>query len=77
LNLACGDSLYHGRQRQQMLGADWTDEAHYFASEDAPTLRQMLRDGTYHCVVANPPYITPKDRAANEAIASCIPKRAT
>jgi len=74
VNLACGDSLYHGRQRQQMLGDDWTDEAHYFAAEDAPALRQMLRDGTYHCVVANPPYITPKDRAANEAYRKLYPK---
>lgn len=74
VNLACGDSLYHGRQQQQMLGDDWTDEAHYFAAEDAPTLRQMLRDGTYHCVVANPPYITPKDRAANEAYRKLYPK---
>lgn len=74
VNLACGDSLYHGRQRQQMLGDDWTDEAHYFAAEDAPALRQMLRDGTYHCVVANPPYITPKDRAANEVYRKLYPK---
>ena len=34
MNLACGDSLYHGRQRQQTLG-DWTDESHYFRTEDA------------------------------------------
>ena len=74
VNLACGDSLYHGRQRQQMLGDDWTDEAHYFAAEDAPALRRMLRDGTYHCVVANPPYITPKDRAANQAYRKLYPK---
>jgi hypothetical protein len=74
VNLACGDSLYHGRQRQQLLGDDWTDEAHYFAAEDAPALRQMLREGTYHCVVANPPYITPKDRAANEAYRKLYPK---
>lgn len=74
VNLACGDSLYHGRQRQQMLGDDWTDEAHYFTAEDAPALRRMLRDGTYHCVVANPPYITPKDRAANQAYRKLYPK---
>ena len=74
VNLACGDSLYHGRQRQQTLGDDWTDETHYFAAEDAPALRRMLRDGTYHCVVANPPYITPKDRAANQAYRKLYPK---
>ena len=26
----------------------------------------MLRGGQYHAVVANPPYITPKDRQLNE-----------
>jgi len=67
VNVVCGDSLYHGRQRQQMLGDDWTEEAHYFATEDAPELRRILREGMYHCVVANPPYIVPKDRAANQA----------
>jgi hypothetical protein len=64
-NLACGDSLYHGRETQMMLQGVETDESHYFRSEDAPALRRMLREETYHCVVANPPYITPKDRAAN------------
>lgn len=65
--LACGDSLYHGRQQQLALDDDWTDESHYFHTEDAGTLRRMLRKGTFHCVVANPPYITPKDSAANLA----------
>ncbi|MFO7905470.1 MAG: BREX-2 system adenine-specific DNA-methyltransferase PglX [Pirellulaceae bacterium] len=67
LNLACGDSLYHGREAQQTLPGVETDESHYFHTEDASALRRMLREGTYHCVVANPPYITPKDRAANNA----------
>ena len=66
MKLACGDSLYHGRQRQQTLG-DWTDESHYFQTEDADSLRHILQEGTFHAVVANPPYITPKDKAANDA----------
>jgi hypothetical protein len=66
MNLACGDSLYHGRQRQQVLG-DWTDESHYFRTEDAKNLRRFLQEGTFHAVVANPPYITVKDKAANQA----------
>jgi hypothetical protein len=66
MNLACGDSLYHGGERQKHLG-DWSDEAHYFQSEDAAELRRMLREGSFHAVVANPPYIVPKDRAANQA----------
>ena len=41
MNLACGDSLYHGRQRQQTLGY-WTDESHYFRTEDAENLRRIL-----------------------------------
>ncbi|MCZ6872361.1 MAG: BREX-2 system adenine-specific DNA-methyltransferase PglX [bacterium] len=73
MNLACGDSLYHGRQRQQTLG-DWTDESHYFHTEDAETLSRILREGTFHVVVANPPYITPKDRAANQVYRKLYPK---
>ncbi|MCC9608565.1 BREX-2 system adenine-specific DNA-methyltransferase PglX [Blastopirellula sp. JC732] len=71
--LAIGDSLFHGRAKQKTLG-DWTDEAHYFATEDAAELRQILRSGTYHCVVANPPYITPKDRAAGQAYRQLYPE---
>ncbi|MEY3228086.1 MAG: Modification methylase PaeR7I, partial [Planctomycetota bacterium] len=74
LHLACGDSLYHGRQRYQVLDADWQDEAHYFRSEDTAELRRILREGTYHAVVANPPYITPKDAAANRAYRQLYPR---
>src|SRR5262249_49769159 len=34
--------------------------------EDAEELERLLRPGAYHAVVANPPYITPKDRGLNE-----------
>ncbi|QEG24769.1 BREX-2 system adenine-specific DNA-methyltransferase PglX [Mariniblastus fucicola] len=77
MNLACGDSLYHGVERQQTLG-DWTDESHYFRTEDADNLRRILQEGTFHAVVANPPYVTPKDAAARDAYkrlyASCYMK---
>jgi len=73
IHLAVGDSLYHSRAKQKMLGEDWTDEAHYFNTEDAPRLQKLLLPGTYHCVVANPPYITPKDRAANLAYRRLYP----
>ena len=72
VNLACGDSLYHGRQRQQMLGDDWTDEAHYFTAENAPALCRMLQEGTYHCVVANPPYITPKESSGQPSLPEAV-----
>jgi hypothetical protein len=64
-NIACGDSLYHGRQKQLMLDGVETDESHYFASEDTVELKRILNEGVFHAVVANPPYITAKDTAAN------------
>jgi hypothetical protein len=67
LQLACGDSLYHGHQQQLTLDGLETDESHYFKSEDAEELGQILREGTFHAVVANPPYIQVKDNAANAA----------
>jgi hypothetical protein len=66
LNLACGDSLLHGSTKavQGSLGFDGFD--HHYQPEDAVELERLLRPGTYHAVVANPPYITPKDRGLNE-----------
>jgi hypothetical protein len=66
LNLASGDSLLHGSTRavQGSLGFDGLH--HYYQPEDAEELGRLLRPGTYHAVVANPPYITPKDRGLNE-----------
>jgi hypothetical protein len=61
--LAAGDALLHGSVGgdQQLLGFD--PLAHHYESEDIDLLRKILRPGTYHAVVANPPYITPKDKA--------------
>src|SRR5262245_24825522 len=66
LNLACGDSLLHGSTRavQGSLGFDVF--THHYQPEDAEELERLLLPGTYHAVVANPPYITPKDRGLNE-----------
>lgn len=69
-HLTCGDSLIHGHSpqgHQQTFAADWTPLAHYFLTEDAEVLDQILVPGRYHAVVANPPYITPKDSALNKA----------
>ncbi|MFO0914161.1 MAG: BREX-2 system adenine-specific DNA-methyltransferase PglX [Pirellulales bacterium] len=75
-NLACGDSLLHAPLRSSPtetqgvfdfeLTADDSECEHAYQSEDLPTLKAMLRAGQYHAVVANPPYITPKDRQLNE-----------
>lgn len=64
-NLACGDSLLHGSVGQQVLG--FHELAHHYQSEDIDELRRMLKLGQYHAVVANPPYITVKDKALNQA----------
>ena len=72
MNLACGDSLLHAplRTGQQVFDFELNNSdaecEHAYQSEDLPILKWMLRGGQYHTVVANPPYITPKDRQLNE-----------
>jgi hypothetical protein len=82
LNLVCGDSLLHaplaaGGQKytagQQELDfalasdpADSDECDHAYRSENLPELKRLLRGSQYHAVVANPPYITVKDRQLNE-----------
>ncbi|OZD41666.1 DNA methylase [Rhodococcus sp. 06-1477-1B] len=74
LNLAVGDSLLHGPDRD---GADAFDYGNKSFDKDAVTtgssyivedphkLRKILRQGQYDAVVGNPPYITVKDKALN------------
>ena len=68
IHVACGDSLIHGSGAavQQMLDGSNPIE-HVYQNEDLPKLRSLLQPGTYHAVVANPPYITVKDKALNDA----------
>lgn len=71
-HLACGDSLLHAPLRggQQVFDFELTSDdlecEHAYQSEDLPALKRMLRSGQYHAVVANPPYITPKDKQLND-----------
>lgn len=71
-NLACGDSLLHAPLRggQQVFDWELTSEdvecEHAYQSEDLTELKRMLRSGIYHAVVANPPYITVKDKQLNQ-----------
>lgn len=67
IHLACGDSLLHGAANGQQGTLGWTDIDHVYQPEDHDALAKLLRPGSYHAVVANPPYITPKDRALNQA----------
>src|SRR5262249_47812881 len=69
INVAVGDSLLHGAApAQQAFAVDADDPAtrHLYETEDAETIHLMLQ-ARYHAVVANPPYITPKDPAARAA----------
>jgi hypothetical protein len=66
LNLACGDSLLHGSTRAVQGSLGFAGLHHHYQPEDPEELERLLRPGTYHAVVANPPYITPKDRGLNE-----------
>ena len=80
IHLACGDSLWHAPLRGQTGKAsrgqrelpEFSPEAasetqqHTYYAEDAARLERILAEGQYHCVVANPPYIVPKDRALNQ-----------
>jgi hypothetical protein len=50
-----GDALLWGRNRHQYICDDLDQHAH------------ILDEGQYHAVVGNPPYITVKDKALNEA----------
>lgn len=75
INVACGDSLLHGENKTStgqglMEFADGaTDQEHYshaYPGEDLKDVRALLKTGIYHCVVANPPYIVPRDRKLND-----------
>lgn len=73
-SLVCGDSLLHGAPGvgQQVLG--FHELAHHYQSEDVEELRRILTPGQYHAVVANPPYITVKDRMLNQAYRDRYPE---
>jgi hypothetical protein len=69
--VAAGDSLLHGPRpgriegrQEYLLGED--PLGHVYRVEDPDALRKIL-GRRYTVVVANPPYVTPKDRAQNEA----------
>ena len=72
LNLVCGDSLLHAPLSggQQVLAfelAEHSDECdHAYRSKNLLELKRLLRGGQYHAVVANPPYIVPRDKLLNE-----------
>ena len=86
LNIAVGDSLLHGKGAPGIQGEfDFGGEhhVHTYRTEDVDDYIKsvhILEVGTYHVVVANPPYITVKDKQENEnyrrAYKSCSGKYA-
>ncbi len=67
IHLVCGDSLLHGSPGGDQQTMGWAPTDHVYQPEDRDVLERLLRPRAYHAVVANPPYITPKDRALNQA----------
>jgi hypothetical protein len=75
LRIEAGDSLLHGvagldkatGQGSLQLQLGFYEYGHYYRTEDPEELRHILVPGAYHAVVANPPYITVKDKAQNQA----------
>ena len=70
-NLAVGDSLLHGQRHEsqgQGIQTQLMDDSlsHVFEVEDKEKLEKILGQ-RYHVVVGNPPYITVKDKALNQA----------
>ncbi|MCX4550372.1 BREX-2 system adenine-specific DNA-methyltransferase PglX [Streptomyces sp. NBC_01500] len=68
IRVAVGDSLLHGRGAEGVTESLFADETFYYRTEDAEDYARdvdLLGKGTYHVVVANPPYITVKDKQEN------------
>lgn len=69
LNIECGDSLLHAplvSGHQELFDRGTHSQAddecdHAYASENIAKIKAILQRGQYHAVMANPPYITPKD----------------
>ncbi|MFD7617712.1 BREX-2 system adenine-specific DNA-methyltransferase PglX [Streptomyces sp. NPDC059802] len=86
INVAVGDSLLHGRDASRgddMLPGAGADEPFLYRTEDVGEFGEqvdLLGRGSYHVVVANPPYITVADKQESDnyrfAYFSCAGKYA-
>ncbi|ASU81695.1 SAM-dependent DNA methyltransferase [Nocardiopsis gilva YIM 90087] len=72
INVAVGDSLLHGRGQESVTSDLFSSEKigmFAFETEDVWDYSKridLLGAGSYHVVVANPPYITVKDKKENQ-----------
>ncbi|MCE2977242.1 MAG: BREX-2 system adenine-specific DNA-methyltransferase PglX, partial [Pseudanabaena sp. CoA8_M7] len=67
IHLVCGDSLLYGSPKGDQLTTGWHVLDEVMMAQDAAALNRILQPYQYHAVVANPPYLTPKDAALNSA----------
>ncbi|MET7423635.1 BREX-2 system adenine-specific DNA-methyltransferase PglX [Dactylosporangium sp. NPDC005555] len=70
VNVAIGDSLLKDRQEDgSSYFFDEEDAQNYFhyATEDLEDFPEILREGRYHAVAGNPPYITVSDEKASQS----------
>ena len=67
IHLVCGDSLLYGSPKGDQLTTGWHVLDDVMPMQDTAALNRILQPYQYHAVVANPPYITPKDAALNKA----------
>ena len=79
LDIAVGDSLLHGKGapgRQVEFDFSGETSTHSYRTEDVEDFIKsinILEVGTYHVVVGNPPYITPKDEKERETYRKSYP----
>ncbi len=73
LHVGTGDSLLWEQGRQSEFVFDEGLGEHQYATEDLHEHPDILKPGRYHVVVGNPPYITVKDKALNEAYRKAWP----
>ncbi|KAA0570336.1 BREX-2 system adenine-specific DNA-methyltransferase PglX [Azospirillum sp. Sh1] len=71
VSVAVGDSLLHGKRFMEVRGWQMSlipedGLAHVYHEEDREAL-DLILGRQYHAVVGNPPYITVKDKALNQA----------
>lgn len=76
-HLAVGDSLLGAQGHQAEFDLDLLsgepEEAFVYDVEDLDEYEGILQVGQYHVVVGNPPYITVKDKALNQAYRDAYP----
>ena len=72
INVAVGDSLLGGVEQGALFDGTGAATFHY-RDEDIAEHPGILQPGRYHVVVGNPPYITVKDKALNEAYRVAYP----